>query len=65
MIDVGTVRSRGRAGPPSTRLTTADSSPADEAVGGLDDGDPVAIHLRPIVRSLRARLDRGTAWVGT
>ena len=32
-VEEGTVRSRGRAGPPSTRLTTADSSPATNPSG--------------------------------
>src|SRR5258705_6858486 len=32
-IEEGTVRSRGRAGPPSIRLTTADSSPATNPSG--------------------------------
>ena len=45
-VEEGTVRSRGRAGPPSIRLMTADSSPATNPSGAATTVIAMAVHLR-------------------
>ena len=63
-VEEGTVRSRGRAGPPSTRLTTADSSPATNPSGAATTVTRWRSTFADL-RSLRAVLIVGTARDGT